>query len=96
MLAQAAACRGNPAALFNGAPACNANFVDFAGNIATPVRAPDLTASLSATYRLQLGSVKLSPTVGVNYSDEYAIGTTGILGTPICSSVTRGAFSVAA
>lgn len=77
VLAQAAACRANPAAQFNGAPACNANFVDQFGNIATPVRAPDLTASLSATYRLQLGSVKLSPTVGVNYSDEYAIGTTG-------------------
>ncbi len=77
VLAQAAVCRANPLGQFNGAPACNANFVDQFGNIATPVRAPDLTASLSATYRLQLGTVKLSPTIGVNYSDEYAIGTTG-------------------
>ena len=77
VLAQAAACRANPAALFNGAPACNANFVDQFGNIATPVRAPDHTVSLSATYHAHLGNLTLSPTIGVNASDEYAIGTTG-------------------
>ncbi len=77
VLAQAAACRANPAALFQGAPACNANFVDQFGNIATPIRAPDYTVSLNATYRFNLGPVKVSPTLGWNYSDEYAIGTTG-------------------
>ena len=77
VLAQAAACRANPAALFQGAPACNANFVDQFGQIATPVRAPEYTVSLNATYRFNLGSVKVSPTLGWNYSDEYAIGTTG-------------------
>ena len=77
VLAQAAACRANPAALFQGAPACNANFVDQFGNIATPVRAPDYTVSLNATYDLKLGSVTMSPSLGWNYSDAYAIGTTG-------------------
>jgi iron complex outermembrane receptor protein len=77
VLAQAAACRANPSALFNGAPACNANFVDQFGNIATPVRAPDYTGSLSATYRFNVGTVRISPTVGLNFSDAYAIGTTG-------------------
>ena len=77
VLAQAAACRANPAALFQGAPACNANFVDQFGNIADPVRAPDYTVSLNATYRFHLGPVKVSPTLGWNYSDAYAIGTTG-------------------
>lgn len=77
VLAQAAACRTNPAALFNGAPACNANFVDQFGNIATPVRSPDYTGSLSATYRFDVGAVRISPTVGLNFSDAYAIGTTG-------------------
>ena len=77
VLAQAAACRANPAAFYQGAPACNANFVDQFGNIATPVRSPDYTISLSATYDIQVGSVTLSPSLGWNYSDEYAIGTTG-------------------
>ncbi len=74
---QAAACRANPVGLFNGAPACNANFVDFFGNIARPVRAPDYNISLSATYHMHVGSVVISPTFGYNYSAEYAIGTTG-------------------
>ena len=47
------------------------------GNIATPVRAPDYTVSLNATYDFHLGSVTVSPTLGWNYSDAYAIGTTG-------------------
>ena len=77
VLTQASICRANPAGLFQGAPACNANFVDQFGNIATPVRAPDYTVSLNATYDFHLGSVTVSPTLGWNYSDAYAIGTTG-------------------
>jgi iron complex outermembrane receptor protein len=77
VLTQASICRANPAGLFQGAPACTANFVDQFGNIATPVRAPDYTISLNATYDFHLGSVTVSPTLGWNYSDAYAIGTTG-------------------
>jgi len=77
VLDQAAVCRANPAGLYQGAPACNANFVDQFGNIATPVRAPDYTVSLSASYEFTVGGVTLTPNVGVNASDEYAIGTTG-------------------
>jgi len=77
VLAQAAVCRANPVGLFQGAPACNASFVDQFGQIATPVRAPDFTVSLNATYDLKLGAMTASPTLGWNYSDAYAIGTTG-------------------
>jgi iron complex outermembrane receptor protein len=77
VLAQAAVCRANPTGLFQGAPACNANFVDQFGQIATPVRAPEYTVSLNATYDFRAGPATISPTLGWNYSDEYAIGTTG-------------------
>jgi iron complex outermembrane receptor protein len=77
VLDQAAVCRANPAGLYQGAPACNANFVDQFGNIATPVRSPDYTVSLSASYEFTVGGITLTPNVGVNASDEYAIGTTG-------------------
>ena len=77
VLAQAAVCRANPTANYNGAPACNANFVDMFGNIATPVRAPDYTVSLDASYEFRMGNVILEPSVGMNRSDAYAIATTG-------------------
>jgi iron complex outermembrane receptor protein len=92
VLNQAAACRaGGPTALFNGAPACNANFVDFFGNIARPVRAPDYTISLSATYHAHLGSIVLSPTFGYNFSAEYAISTTGTPDNLLASSTNPAA-----
>jgi len=77
VLDQAAICRANPAGLFQGAPACNANFVDAFGQIATPVRAPDYTVSINASYEFVVGNTTLIPSFGFNTSDEYAIGTTG-------------------
>ena len=77
VLDQAAICRANPTGLFQGAPACNANFVDAFGQIATPVRAPDYTISMNASYEFVVGGVTLIPSFGFNTSDEYAIGTTG-------------------
>lgn len=47
------------------------------GNIATPVRAPDYTVSLDASYEFRMGNVILEPSVGMNRSDAYAIATTG-------------------
>jgi hypothetical protein len=59
VLQQMAVCRGNPLGLFQGAPACNAIFVDHIGNIPTPVRASDYTISLRSVPilrpTLQLG-----------------------------------------
>ncbi|MFO0449704.1 MAG: TonB-dependent receptor [Pseudomonadota bacterium] len=69
--AQAAQCRAGVTAQ------CDLNFVDQRGNIARPVRAPDTTASLVASYGLMLGSVKVTPSVTVNYTSDYAIGTSG-------------------
>lgn len=77
VLDQAAACKSSPTALYQGVAACAANFVDMFGNIAVPVRSPDYTLSLSASYKLALGNVVLTPNVGLNKSDAYAIGTTG-------------------
>jgi iron complex outermembrane receptor protein len=77
VLDQAAVCRANPTGSFQGAPACNANFVDQFGQIAEPVRAPDYTISMNASYEFTSGAITYIPSVGFNTSDEYAIGTTG-------------------
>jgi iron complex outermembrane receptor protein len=76
-LRQAEACRASPTTLFFGILPCNANFVDQFGQIASPVRAPDWNVSFSTTYKKKLGPVTIAPTVGVNLSAGYAIGTTG-------------------
>ena len=77
VLDQAAVCRANPTGSYQGAPACNANFVDQFGDIATPVRAPDYTVSMNASYEFTSGAITWIPSFGFNTSDEYAIGTTG-------------------
>jgi iron complex outermembrane receptor protein len=77
VLDQAAVCRANPTGSFQGAPACNANFVDQFGQIAEPVRAPDYTISMNASYEFTSGAITWIPSFGFNTSDEYAIGTTG-------------------
>jgi iron complex outermembrane recepter protein len=58
-------------------PGCNANFVDRLGNIATPVRAPKITASGTISYDAELGFATLTPTFGINVTSPYAIGTAG-------------------
>ena len=77
VLDQAAVCRANPTGTYQGAPACNANFVDQFGQIATPVRSPDYTISMNASYEFAAGAITWIPSFGFNTSDEYAIGTTG-------------------
>jgi iron complex outermembrane receptor protein len=77
VLDQAAVCRANPTGTYQGAPACNANFVDQFGQIATPVRSPDYTISMNASYEFMSGAITWIPSFGFNTSDEYAIGTTG-------------------
>ncbi len=77
VLDQAAVCRANPTGTYQGAPACNANFVDQFGQIATPVRSPDYTISMNASYEFTSGAITWIPSFGFNTSDEYAIGTTG-------------------
>lgn len=56
---------------------CNRGFVDFKGRIARPVRAPDFTGILSATYEIQTDAGLFRPTVGFDYNNGYAIGNAG-------------------
>jgi iron complex outermembrane recepter protein len=56
---------------------CNRGFVDFAGRIATPVRAPDVSVVASATYAFDTPVVSIRPNVDLNYNDGYAIGNAG-------------------
>ena len=77
--AQIAACQ---AALATGnnvsiAANCNRGFVDFAGRIATPVRAPDVSVVASATYAFDTPIVIIKPNIDLNYNDGYAIGNAG-------------------
>ena len=60
-----------------GLPGCDANFIDRLGDVATPLRAPEATISASASYDWKLELGVISPTIGVNYTDDYAIGTNG-------------------
>jgi iron complex outermembrane recepter protein len=56
---------------------CNRGFVDFAGNIATPVRAPDFSMIGSASYDFNTPFGLIKPSASFNANDGYAIGNTG-------------------
>jgi len=71
---QAALATGNHASI---AANCNRGFVDFAGRIATPVRAPDVSVVASATYAFDTPIVIIKPNIDLNYNDGYAIGNAG-------------------
>jgi len=63
----------------NNAPACAAGIVDARGNIATPVRTPDWTLSLGASYRAQLGgTLSLTPSVNASYRTAVETGTSNL------------------
>jgi iron complex outermembrane receptor protein len=79
VIAQQAACHSALAAR-NAAGislSCDAGFVDSTGNIADPVRVPDYTVSFTATYKLELDVVTVTPTVSVSIEGPHAIGTAG-------------------
>jgi len=56
---------------------CNRGFVDFKGRIARPVRTPGLTLTSSASYRIELGPLAVTPAVNVSHNSSYAIGNAG-------------------
>jgi iron complex outermembrane receptor protein len=56
---------------------CNRGFVDFAGRIATPVRAPDVSVLGSATYEIVTPLVTVRPSANFSFNDGYAIGNAG-------------------
>lgn len=79
VIAQQAACRSARAA-HNAAGiafSCNAGFVDSTGNVADPVRVPDFTLALTATYNLDTSIGTFSPTGTVSLLGPHAIGTAG-------------------
>ena len=70
------AAAGTPA---NNAPACAAGIVDAKGNLATPVRTPDITLSLGASYKAQLGNgLSLTPSVNGSYRSLVETGTNNL------------------
>jgi iron complex outermembrane recepter protein len=56
---------------------CNRGFVDFAGRIATPVRAPDVSVIGGATYDIATPFATIRPNANFNFNDGYAIGNAG-------------------
>ncbi|WP_051330611.1 TonB-dependent receptor [Niveispirillum irakense] len=71
---QAALASGNATGV---AANCNRGFVDAKGRIARPVRAPDFSGILSATYEIDTDAGAFRPTVGFDYNNGYAIGNAG-------------------
>ena len=71
---QQAACQAAPGPTN---PSCGAGVVDANGNLATPSDTPHGTASLRAAYDLAVGSVTLSPNVGVQWVGNQNVGTEG-------------------
>ena len=70
------AAAGTPA---NNAPACAAGIVDAKGNIAQPVRTPDITLALGASYRGELGSgLSLTPSANASYRTSMETGTSNL------------------
>jgi len=77
--AQIAGCLAALAARNNAniAANCNRGFVDFAGRIASPVRAPDVSVLGSATYDVVTPLVTIRPSANFSFNDGYAIGNAG-------------------
>ena len=91
--AQAAACRAQRAANQipggtnnapagtppNNAPACGAGIVDANGNIATPVRTPEFTASMGVSYKAPIGGgLSVTPSVNASYRSKAEVGTSNL------------------
>ncbi len=80
---QAAACRALVAAGAipggTGTAACGAGIVDPRGNISTPVRTPDWTAALGASYKADFGGgLSLTPSVSASYRGRQEVGTSNL------------------
>ena len=92
VLSQQARCQTQLAAgLVAGgdASACGVGIVAPDGSIATPVRTPDFTAAIGASYRAQLGGgLTLVPAVNASWRDDSETGTSNvtIFDAPITSS----------
>jgi iron complex outermembrane recepter protein len=56
---------------------CNRGFIDAKGRVASPVRAPDVTLTASATYDFTFDDLNVSPTVSMTYNSGYGIGNAG-------------------
>ena len=92
VLSQAARCQSQLAqGLVAGgdATACGVGIVAPDGSVATPVRTPDFTAAIGASYRAELGGgLTLVPAVNASWRDESetATGNLTIYDQPITSS----------
>ena len=97
VLSQQARCRAQLAAgLVPGggateANACGVGIVAPDGDIATPVRTPDFTVAIGASYVAEFGGLTLTPAVNASWRSESEVGTSqsSIYDAPITSSTGR-------
>lgn len=80
--AQVAACRAAIAAgNVPGGPgtaACAAGIVDARGNLATPVRTPDWTASAGFSYKRRFDGFSVTPSINWSYRGRQEVGTSNL------------------
>ncbi|WBH18014.1 TonB-dependent receptor [Sphingomonas radiodurans] len=73
---------------------CGAGIVTTQGGIAKPVRTPDFTLSLGASYEIPFGSLALVPTVSANYRSEQEVQSANVTYYQGAVSGTNGSFTI--
>jgi iron complex outermembrane receptor protein len=73
--AQQAACQAAPGP---ANASCGSGIVNGSGNLAPPTYTPPLTATVNASYRIDLNTFTLTPTASVQYTAREAVGTEGL------------------
>ncbi len=71
VLAQQVACKAGTAS------SCGSGIVDAFGNLATPSQTPHANASLHAQYELRVGTLTVTPNLGVQWTGSQNVGTEG-------------------
>jgi len=64
----------------NNAPSCGTGIITATGDIADPVRTPEWSLALGATYRAPIGTggIHLIPSVNATYRSEYEVQTSNL------------------
>lgn len=59
----------------DNAPACGVGIVAPDGSIAEPVRTPDWTVAIGASYEARFGNFSLTPSINANWRSDSEVGT---------------------
>lgn len=75
---------------FDTAPNCGTGIVSPDGSIAEPVRTPEWTVALGASYDAELGDLTLTPAINANWRAESEVGTSQVTlyDSPVTGDVT--------